>query len=1015
MRESTINMDVNTRFSIIPVTKTEPNSSVSTKTPEEAVVMPLYQIDIKQKQSQTKHLNLPTNMNYEYKPLKFFESKTFVIQKEFLFFRFKLNFGHRIICHIVDADMKRVSGDIKSWNQWYHLPIKTGYNLWIRVDEEMRPGYYETVGWGLQALIEGTFNCKIYPASAVSMDDLSQSIRKNSTVKKELGTTSLDIVKVKRTLDKNNLPIDDSPLFGKSNEIFEFLDDTIIRNTHDAYLTLNSVNLKKINSSSSARNILCRVNVLEKCDPQPYVKKAISCFETGYKSRGDGSFEVLEDFETTIQYHEKNPKFGDTCHIKLPRRLTNQHHLRFSFYHVSIKNKDEKTSPLVKGRPQSTSMATIKGPDQDRRISVNDFEDLPPCIPPNREKDEKLTEIETFLGYSCIPLFGQGLMNDGPYELPIATEFPPSGDYLNGKDGDLKFVDGGKPLFAFDARIFSSKTSKDLTVFKFLSGIEDVIEIDRSAKNSEESLHKSKVPVDKLNQLLSEKEIGNLIMAVEQLKEDIIIANYDKLLKASLKLLPLYPNLNNHLFHFMLKIINVVYNKFPEYTDDFISKLRNPSDYSLHSVLCDSFHKFLQQDSSLKDVLANSVCVASIITKLIKEELNAKNFTTKRFTNQGASIDEQQKMSFLKLVKLLSEQVLNKLYNLLIIKELNSAFSELMNVGISVLPKEQWFQLFQNHIEKLLKEGSANSLSMLFDLIKNIGCHEHFYELNHPEKVFNYKDHGSKLVGLIKFGFEHSKLAFLLSAQLGDFVCHENADVRSRAIHCMEVICQNSEENHPQEMRNELFGYLFVPFTLKMLDNTEHLKIMASHYETRQLLGSFLYILRFSDPLLIKFLFRVEAHEKLMNLSQIFLDVYQYPGQSKLMELFMESQQQNQQDAKAFIEQMYKNSAINRNRFSTANSIKLHKKGGVDTKEYNLFTKKIANYCQEIGILVIDLIKCAFEDIKEGKYPHLTNYTADIFQVLVSLGNGEQSKEVLERTCDLFMYFIQNVIHFYLV
>ena len=1007
MRESTLNMDF-TRLSTIPAGKLD-NISPTVKSAEDQAqnsTFPLYQSDIIHKQSHTKHLNLSTNMSYDYKPMKFFDTKVITTQKDFLFFRLKLNFGARVVCYLVDQDMKRQSDDIKLWNQWYHIPVKSNYNLWVRVDEEIRPGYYETVGWGLQPLIEGTFNCKIYPGNNMSIEDASMSLKKNTTVRKDMGSIGLDIVKVKRTFDKDDKPLEDNPMFTKSIEIFEFLDDTNIRNTHDAFLTLNTVNFKKINSSSSARNILCRVHVLEKCDPQHYPLKPVECFESGYKLKNN-ELEVLDHFESSITYHEKNPKFSDACHIKLPRRLTPQHHLRFSFFHIQVKQKKEEASPANK-RPMSVSVSTIKSPEQDRRISVNDFEDLPTCINPNRQKDEKLTEIETFLGYSCIPLFGKGLMNDGVYDLPVATEFPPSGDYLNGKDGDLKFVDGGKPVFTFEAKVYSSKTSKDATVYKFLSGIESVIELDRSAKNSEESLHKTsnKQSLNHLNQLLNEREIGQLIAEVEQCPENIIITNHDKLLKSALKLLPLYPQLNTVLFHFILKIINTVYNKFPEYLHLFISKLRNPSDYSLSLVLCDSFHKFLIEDSNLKDVLANSVVIASLIVKLVKEELSNKQHTQKRFTNSGATMDQS---SYLKLVKCASDQVVNKQYNLLVVKELNSAFGELMSTGISVLPKEQWFNLFQTHIEKLLKDGSANSLSMLFDLIKAIGTHEHFFELNHPDQIFNYKDHGAKLVGVIKFGFEHHKLSFMLAAQLGDFVLHENSDVRSRAIHCIEYILQYSEQN--QNSYSHLLGYLLLPFTLKLLDNFQLLNAMDIH-EYRSLLTSFVYILHNTDMLLIRFLLRVEAHEKVTECFKLLLQVFSYSGQHKLMDNYMDYQNAQQQDAKAFIEQMYKNSAINRNRQSTNNSIKTKfvpkKAGMIDTKEYNNYTRKWACLTQEIGLLVLEYISIAFDAIKENRLVFLSQHLTELFSLLVQVTQSEQSKYVLEKSTSLLNHFIQS-------
>ena len=54
--------------------------------------------------------------------------------------------------------------------------------------------------------------------------------------------------------------------------------------------------------------------------------------------------ELTTEGYTAVTYHNKSPDFYDEFKIKLPAALGDQHHILFTFYHISCQKKlEEKT------------------------------------------------------------------------------------------------------------------------------------------------------------------------------------------------------------------------------------------------------------------------------------------------------------------------------------------------------------------------------------------------------------------------------------------------------------------------------------------------------------------------------------------------------------------------------------------------------------------------------------------------------------------------------------------------
>ncbi|XP_055868577.1 dedicator of cytokinesis protein 9-like isoform X6 [Biomphalaria glabrata] len=135
---------------------------------------------------------------------------------------------------------------------------------------------------------------------------------------------------------------------------------------------------------------------------------------------------------TTVLHHNQIPDFMEEVKICLPVQLKEKHHLFFRFYHVSCE-----ASKAV-GKTSSI---------------------------------KKKEAIEMPVGYAWMPLLQEGRIVTGDKSLAVAATVPAL--YLNydslGKStgGDLKWVDGGKPLFKFNLNLVSTVYTKDQHLHNF--------------------------------------------------------------------------------------------------------------------------------------------------------------------------------------------------------------------------------------------------------------------------------------------------------------------------------------------------------------------------------------------------------------------------------------------------------------------------------------------------------------------------------------------------------------------
>ncbi|XP_035995261.1 dedicator of cytokinesis protein 9 isoform X23 [Fundulus heteroclitus] len=181
-------------------------------------------------------------------------------------------------------------------------------------------------------------------------------------------------------------------------------------------------------SFAKARNIAVCIEFRDSDDEEAVSLKCIY-------GRPGGSLFTKNAF-TSVLHHQHNPEFYDEFKIELPTQLHEKHHLLFTFYHVSC---------------DSNSKASTKKKDV----------------------------VEAQVGYAWLPLLKDGRVIMNENHIPVAANLPAG--YLSCQEGaskhlspEVKWVDGGKPLFKVSTHLVSTVYTQDQHLHNFFHHCQDI-------------------------------------------------------------------------------------------------------------------------------------------------------------------------------------------------------------------------------------------------------------------------------------------------------------------------------------------------------------------------------------------------------------------------------------------------------------------------------------------------------------------------------------------------------------
>uniref|UniRef100_A0A8B9K1N1 Dedicator of cytokinesis 8 n=1 Tax=Astyanax mexicanus TaxID=7994 RepID=A0A8B9K1N1_ASTMX len=134
-------------------------------------------------------------------------------------------------------------------------------------------------------------------------------------------------------------------------EVLEFPSNDVYV-PHSIYRNLLYVYPQKLNVSSrgNIRNITVKIQFMNTEDPSGALPVIFG--------RSSGP-EFVSEIYTPITYHNRSPDFYEEVKIRLPARLTEKHHLLFSFYHISCQQKQNQSGSVETLVGYSVSLSTI--------------------------------------------------------------------------------------------------------------------------------------------------------------------------------------------------------------------------------------------------------------------------------------------------------------------------------------------------------------------------------------------------------------------------------------------------------------------------------------------------------------------------------------------------------------------------------------------------------------------------------------------------------------------------------
>uniref|UniRef100_A0A4W5QGF4 Dedicator of cytokinesis 6 n=1 Tax=Hucho hucho TaxID=62062 RepID=A0A4W5QGF4_9TELE len=201
-----------------------------------------------------------------------------------------------------------------------------------------------------------------------------------------------------------------------TKEVLEF-PARYVYTPHTTYRNLLYIYPQSLNFSSrqgSVRNIAVKVQFMAGEDPSlsmPVIFGKSSCAE------------FFTEAYSPVIYHDKSPEFYEEVKMKIPADLTDNHHLLFTFYHISCQPKQN-------------------------------------------------TPLETPVGYTWIPLMQHGRLRTGSFSLPVSVEKPPPSYSVLTPDVSLpgmKWVDNHKQVFNVEVTAASSVHTQDPHLDKFFT------------------------------------------------------------------------------------------------------------------------------------------------------------------------------------------------------------------------------------------------------------------------------------------------------------------------------------------------------------------------------------------------------------------------------------------------------------------------------------------------------------------------------------------------------------------
>uniref|UniRef100_A0A8C6QHS5 Dedicator of cytokinesis 10 n=1 Tax=Nannospalax galili TaxID=1026970 RepID=A0A8C6QHS5_NANGA len=485
---------------------------------------------------------------------------------------------------------------------------------------------------------------------------------------------------------------------------------------------------------------------------------------------------------TAVLHHSQNPDFSDEVKIELPTQLHEKHHLLFSFYHVT-------------------------------------------CDINAKANAKKKEALETSVGYAWLPLMKHDQIASQEYNIPIATALPPNylsiQDSANGKHGgsDIKWVDGGKPLFKVSTFVVSTVNTQDPHVNAFFHQCQKrEKDMSQSPTSSFVRACKNLLNVEKIHSIMSFLPIilNQLFKVLVQNEEDDISTTITRVLADIVAKCH-----EEQLDHSVQSYIK------------FVFKTRAYKERTIHEELAKNVNGLLKSNDSttVKHVLKHSWFFFTVILKSMAQHLIDTN---KIQLSRAQRFPESYQNELDNLVMGLCDHVIWKYKDALEeTKRANHSVARFLKRCFTFMDRGFVFKMVNNYIS-MFSSGDFKTLCQYkFDFLQEVCQHEHFIPLCLPIRSANIPDpltpsesiqelHASDMPEYSvtnEFCRKHFLIGILLR-EVG-FALQEDQDIRHLALAVLKnLMAKHSFDDRYREPRKQAqIASLYMPLYGMLLDN----------------------------------------------------------------------------------------------------------------------------------------------------------------------------------------------------
>ncbi|XP_029330553.1 dedicator of cytokinesis protein 10 isoform X9 [Mus caroli] len=485
---------------------------------------------------------------------------------------------------------------------------------------------------------------------------------------------------------------------------------------------------------------------------------------------------------TAVLHHSQNPDFSDEVKIELPTQLHGKHHLLFSFYHIT-------------------------------------------CDINAKANAKKKEALETSVGYAWLPLMKHDQIASQEYNIPIATTLPPN--YLSIQDptsakhggSDIKWVDGGKPLFKVSTFVVSTVNTQDPHVNAFFRQCQKrEKDMSQSPTSSFVRACKNLLNVDKIHSIMSFLPIilNQLFKILVQNEEDEITATVTRVLADIVAKCH-----EEQLDHSVQSYIK------------FVFKTRSYKERTIHEELAKNLSDLLKSNDStiVKHVLEHSWFFFAIILKSMAQHLIDTN---KIQLPRAQRFPESYQSELDNLVMGLCDHVIWKCKEAPEeTKRANHSVARFLKRCFTFMDRGFVFKMVNNYIS-MFSSGEFKTLCQYkFDFLQEVCQHEHFIPLCLPIRSANIPDpltpsesirelHASDMPEYSvtnEFCRKHFLIGILLR-EVG-FALQEDQDIRHLALAVLKnLMAKHSFDDRYREPRKQAqIASLYMPLYGMLLDN----------------------------------------------------------------------------------------------------------------------------------------------------------------------------------------------------